>query len=327
MTAARDAKTYTIATGPAERGERIDRVLAARLPAISRSRFKTLIEAGWLSADGATIDEPSTRVKPGQTFAIIVPETTPARPEAQAIALDILHEDPHIVVLNKSAGMVVHPAPGNPDRTLVNALIAHCGADFTGIGGVRRPGIVHRLDKDTSGLMVVAKTEAAHRELSRGFASREIERCYQAVVWGVPEPRVGEIRGSIGRNPRNRKKMAVLNRGGKAAATRYRVLRDFAGGLASLVECRLLSGRTHQIRVHMSAKGHPLLGDPLYGRAGEARLRGLSEAARAALQDLGRQALHARTLGFRHPAGSESLRFESDLPPDMKRLTASLEEI
>ncbi len=182
MTAAKDAKTYTIATGPAELGERIDRVLAARLPAISRSRFKTLIEAGWLSADGTTIDEPSTRVKPGQTFAIIVPETTPARPEAQAIALDILHEDPHIVVLNKSAGMVVHPAPGNPDRTLVNALIAHCGPDFTGIGGVRRPGIVHRLDKDTSGLMVVAKTEAAHRELSRCFASREIERCYQAVV-------------------------------------------------------------------------------------------------------------------------------------------------
>ncbi len=327
MTAARDAKRYVIKTGSAEGGERIDRVLALRLPSISRSRFKTLIEAGCLSAEGATIDEPSTRVKPGQTFAIIIPDTTPARPEAQAIALDILHEDAYVVVLNKAAGMVVHPAPGNPDRTLVNALIAHCGPDFTGIGGVRRPGIVHRLDKDTSGLMVVAKTEIAQKELSRCFAGREIERRYEAVVWGVPEPRVGEIRGSLGRNPRNRKKMAVLSRGGKEAATRYRVLRGFAGGLASLVACRLLSGRTHQIRVHMSSRGHPLLGDPLYGRAGEARLRGLSEAARAALRDLGRQALHAKTLGFRHPVGSKTLRFSSDLPPDMKRLTDSLEEI
>ena len=319
------AKTYHVIADNAAAGERLDRLLAARLPELSRSRIKALIIAGQVAAAGQTIVEPSYRVKPGQTFAIIIPEAAPAHPEGQAIALDIIYEDSDLLVLDKPAGLVVHPAPGNPDRTLVNALIAHCGPSLQGIGGVRRPGIVHRLDKDTSGLMVVAKTEAAHQELTRRFAAREIERSYLAVVWGVPEPRAGEIAGNIGRSPQNRKKMAVLRRGGKPAVTRYRVLRTLAGGLASLIECRLLSGRTHQIRVHLSAKGHPILGDPMYGRAGEARVKRLPPAAQAALARLGRQALHAKILGFRHPTTQETLRFEGNLPFDINDLIDSLE--
>ncbi len=327
------AKTYQVAIDQAATGERLDRLLAARLASLSRSRIKALIVAGQVTATtpasttGQTIIEPSYRVKHGQNFAIIIPEAAPAHPKGQVIALDIIYEDPHLLVLDKPAGLVVHPAPGNPDRTLVNALIAHCGPSLRGIGGVRRPGIVHRLDKDTSGLMVVAKTEPVHQELSRLFAARKIERSYQAVVWGVPEPRVGEISGNIGRNPKNRKKMAVLSRGGKAAVTRYRVLQVLAGGLVSLIECRLLSGRTHQIRVHLSHMGHPMLGDRLYGRAGGNRVKHLSAAAQDALGDLGRQALHAKILGFRHPETREKIRFESELPSDINRLKSSLETL
>ncbi len=327
MTAAGTAKTYRITTREAEAGERVDRLLAARIPALSRSRLKGLIEAGRLSAGGQTIDEPSYRVKPGQSLVLAVPGAAAARPRAQAVPLDILYEDRHLIVLDKPAGLVVHPAPGNPDRTLVNALIAHCGAELAGIGGVRRPGIVHRLDKDTSGLMVAAKTQAAHDGLVRLFAGRQVERAYEAVVWGVPQPGAGEITGPIGRSPRNRKKMAVLKRGGKPARTRYRVLETLAGGLASLVECRLLTGRTHQIRVHLSARGHPVLGDPLYGRAGAGRIRSLPGAAQAALKALGRQALHAKVLGFRHPVTAEALHFEREMPGDMKGLIDSLERV
>jgi len=326
-TMADKSETYTFTAGPADAGERIDRLLARWLPDISRSRLKNLVEAGWLSSGGETIVQPAYRVKPGQSFAIIVPEPATAIPLPQAIPLDILYEDRDIVVLNKPAGLVVHPAPGNPDHTLVNALLAHCGDELTGIGGTRRPGIVHRLDKDTSGLMVAAKTDAAHQALTQAFAAREIERTYLAVVWGVPAPREGEIVGNIGRSPRDRKKMAVLARGGKPATTRYRVRRVLAGGGASLVECRLLSGRTHQIRVHLAARGHPLLGDPLYGRSGPARRRSLPEAARAAVSALRRQALHAKTLGFRHPTTGQSLRFDSALPQDLKDLINSLESV
>jgi 23S rRNA pseudouridine1911/1915/1917 synthase len=325
MTAAEPATTYQIAVEKAEAGLRLDRLLATRLLELSRSRLKNLIEAGRLSAGGETIVEPSYRVKPGQRLTLVVPAAVPARPRAQAIPLDILYEDAALIVIDKPPGLVVHPAPGNPDRTLVNALLAHCGVALTGIGGERRPGIVHRLDKGTSGVMVAAKTQAAHAGLVASFAAREIERAYLAVVWGVPEPRAGEIAGNIGRSPRNRKKMAVLARGGRPARTRYRVLEALADGQASLVECRLLSGRTHQIRVHMAASGHPLLGDPLYGRTGATRARRLPEAAQAALEALGRQALHARTLGFRHPVSGEALRFESDIPLDIKRLIDSLE--
>ena len=325
MTAAESAKTYKIAVEKTEAGLRLDRLLATRLLELSRSRLKKLIEAGRLSAGGETIVEPSYRVKPGQRLILAVPAATPARPRAQAIPLDILYEDGEIIVIDKPPGLVVHPAPGNPDRTLVNALLAHCGETLTGIGGERRPGIVHRLDKGTSGVMVAAKTQAAHAALVAGFAARRIERAYLAVVWGLPEPRAGEISGNIGRSPRNRKKMAVVQRGGRPARTRYRVIEALANSQVSLVECRLLSGRTHQIRVHMTAEGHPLLGDPLYGRAGASRARRLPEAAQAALETLRRQALHAQTLGFRHPVSGEILRFESEIPPDIKRLIDSLE--
>jgi 23S rRNA pseudouridine1911/1915/1917 synthase len=319
-------RRYEVEAGPGDAGERLDRLLAGRLPELSRSRVKALIEAGRVAAGGATISDPSNRVKPGQTFAIMIPEPVPAAPAAQAIPLEILHEDADIIVVNKPPGMAVHPGPGTPDLTLVNALIAHCGSSLSGIGGVLRPGIVHRLDKDTSGLIVAAKNDRAHQALSRAFAAHTIDRAYLAVVWGRPNPSSGEIMGAIGRHPTNRKKMAVVKRGGKSALTRYRVLRAL-GPAASLVECRLATGRTHQIRVHMASIGHPVLGDPLYGRISPARLAGLSDRGRAALTGLKRQALHAFRLGFVHPASGENRAWETPLPPDLKELIGSLEHI
>jgi 23S rRNA pseudouridine1911/1915/1917 synthase len=310
-------ETHTVAAEAADRG-RLDAFLAARVPALSRSRLKALIVAGAVSADGETIKDPSRAVKPGTSYRIAVPPAAPAVPAAQDIALTILFEDAHVIVIDKPAGLVVHPAPGNPDRTLVNALIHHCGAGLTGIGGVARPGIVHRLDKDTSGVMVAAKTAAAHESLVAQFAARTIERRYGALVWGVPEPAAGRIEGNIGRSPRNRKKMAVLRSGGRAAATRYRVLARI-GTRASRVECRLETGRTHQIRVHMAHIGHPVIGDPLYG----GRRKLLSDAGIAAPY----QALHAFRLGFRHPATGEMLVFDAVFPPYFKELINFLEEV
>jgi len=310
----------------AEAGERLDRVLAARLDRLSRSRLKSLIEEGRVRLAGATIEEPSYRVKPGQTFAIIIPEIVPALPAAQSLPLDILYEDSDVIVLMKPPGMAVHPGPGTPDRTLVNALIAHCGDSLSGIGGVRRPGIVHRLDKDTSGLLVAAKTDLAHQGLAADFARHTIERAYLAVVWGIPSPRSGEIEGAIGRHPTNRKKMAIVTRGGKPALTRYKVVRPLGRG-ASLVECRLATGRTHQIRVHLTALGHPVIGDPVYGRPTPARLALLSPAQQQVARAMGRQALHAYRLGFRHPRSGEQLVWESDLPADIENLIESLESV
>jgi 23S rRNA pseudouridine1911/1915/1917 synthase len=314
----------TITIGAAAGGQRLDRALQMRLPELSRSRLKQLILGGHVSENGAdrvnVIRDPSRKVRDGQSFVVIVPEPDDATPQAQAIPLDIRFEDAHLIVIDKPAGLVVHPAPGNPDGTLVNALIAHCGESLLGIGGVRRPGIVHRLDKDTSGLMVVAKTEAAHRALSRDFAARRITRAYAAIVWGVPVPPQGEIAGNIGRSMSNRKKMAVVAASrGKPAVTRYRVERGFADK-AALIECRLLTGRTHQIRVHLAHQGHPLIGDPVYGgRAGRTGSR--------AVADFSRQALHARHLGFTHPASGEYLAFDSGLPADMTNLLATLERL
>jgi 23S rRNA pseudouridine1911/1915/1917 synthase len=310
----------------AEAGERLDRVLAAKLDRLSRSRLKSLIEEGRVRLAGATIEEPSYRVKPGQTFAIIIPEIVPALPAAQSLPLDILYEDSDVIVLMKPPGMAVHPGPGTPDRTLVNALIAHCGDSLSGIGGVRRPGIVHRLDKDTSGLLVAAKTDLAHQGLAADFARHVIERAYLAVVWGIPSPRSGEIEGAIGRHPTNRKKMAIVARGGKPALTRYKVVRPLGLG-ASLVECRLATGRTHQIRVHLTALGHPVIGDPVYGRPTPARLALLSPAQQQAARAMSRQALHAYRLGFRHPRSGEQLVWESDLPADIEMLIESLESV
>ena len=309
----------------ADAGDRLDRALARRFGDLSRTRVKHLVEEGLVSVDGATITDPSRRVKPGQLCIVAVPVSVASVPEAQAIPLDIRYEDEHLVVLSKPAGLVVHPAPGNPDRTLVNALLAHCGASLAGIGGVRRPGIVHRLDKDTSGLMVVAKTELAHGRLSADFAARRIERAYLALTWGVPSAHSGEITGAIGRNPANRKTMAVVKRGGKPAITRYRVLRVFSA-TAALLECRLGTGRTHQIRVHLAALGHPLIGDPAYGRR-RGRKPPLPPATRTALDAFPRQALHAARLGFTHPASGKLLSFFDELPYDMKELTDSLERL
>jgi 23S rRNA pseudouridine1911/1915/1917 synthase len=304
----------------ADAGDRLDRRIASWLPGLSRSRAKALIEDGRVSlvANGekrATLADASRKVKVGEIVEIDVPESAPASPEAQAIDLTILHEDADLIVLDKPAGLVVHPAPGNPDRTLVNALLAHCGDSLSGIGGVRRPGIVHRLDKDTSGVMVVAKNDRAHHALSEQFQAHSIERAYRAVVHGAPIPSAGAIEGNIGRHRTDRKRMAVVASGGKPATTRYRVLERFgdpARPIASLVEAELLTGRTHQVRVHFAHRGHPLIGDPVYGRG---------RAARGAnLPAFGRQALHAFRLGFVHPRDGSAQRFESPLPQDLDSL-------
>jgi len=321
------AERHRVAAGTADAGDRLDRLLQRRLPGLSRSRLKQLIDGGQVTGPAGAITAPAHRVKAGEAFTVTVPAAVPARPVGQAIELDIVYEDADLIVIDKPAGLVVHPAPGNPDRTLVNALIAHCGDSLTGVGGVRRPGIVHRLDKDTSGLMVAAKTAAAHQALVAQFAARSIERAYAALVWGVPEPSAGEIAGNIGRSPANRKKMAVLARGGRPAVTRYRVRNVLAGGLASRLECRLLTGRTHQIRVHLSHRGHPVIGDPLYGRSPGRRLTALPEPARRLIGDLDRQALHAAVLGFRHPTTGEHVTFSSQLPDKIMGLIASLEEL
>jgi 23S rRNA pseudouridine1911/1915/1917 synthase len=310
----------TLTLDRAAAGQRLDRALQARLPDLSRSRLKQLILSGYVSDNGNVIRDPARKVREGQTFVVILPEPEDATPRAQAIPLNICFEDAHLIVIDKPAGLVVHPAPGNPDGTLVNALIAHCGESLAGIGGVRRPGIVHRLDKDTSGLIVAAKTELAHRALSRDFAARRISRAYAAIVYGVPLPAVGEIAGNIGRSMSNRKKMAVVSEGrGKPAVTRYRVERVF-GDAAALLECRLLTGRTHQIRVHLAHRGHPLVGDPVYGgRAGRGR------SGRVGI--FPRQALHARHLGFTHPGTGDPLSFDSSLPDDMAELLSNLERL
>ncbi len=317
-TATDTRRRFTVAR--AEARARLDRILADHVPALSRSRLKNLIETGRVSIAGETITEPGYRVKPGQAVTLVIPPPVDVTPRAQAIPLQVAYEDDDLIVVDKPAGLVVHPAPGNPDRTLVNALLAHCGASLSGIGGVRRPGIVHRLDKDTSGLMVAAKHDAAHHGLSAQFATRRLGRTYSAVVWGVPRPGQGRIEGAIGRDPRNRKRMAVRRSGGKPAVTRYRVLQS-ADARWSLVECRLETGRTHQIRVHMAHAGHPLLCDTLYGGA---RRRSLDESLRAALALCPRQALHAVALAFVHPVSGAELAFESPLPADMKALIAAL---
>jgi 23S rRNA pseudouridine1911/1915/1917 synthase len=315
-----------VLAGASEAGQRLDRVLVLHLPALSRTRLKRLIRAGHVTCDGAALRDPALRVRCGQNFVVFLPDDTDAEPVAQPIALDIRFEDAHLIVIDKPAGLVVHPAPGNPDGTLVNALISHCGTSLSGIGGVRRPGIVHRLDKNTSGLMVVAKTEAAHHALSCDFRLRRVDRAYAAIVWGVPTPLAGEIAGNIGRSAANRKKMTVVREGrGKPAITHYRVERSFHSQ-AALVECRLGTGRTHQIRVHLAHRGNSLIGDPVYGtRAGRGVARLSAIGSRVA--EFPRQALHARLLGFIHPAGCGRLSFDSPLPADLRELVGNLERL
>ena len=309
---------------PAESaGLRSDRFLAESGLRLSRSRIKSLIEAGQVTLDGAVLHEPAAPARPGGCYVVVQPPPIAATPAPQSVPFTILHEDADLIVLDKPAGVVVHPAPGNQDGTLVNGLLAHCGQDLPGIGGERRPGIVHRLDKDTSGVMVVAKTEQALAALSAMFASRELERAYLALCWGVPATAAGQVEGAIGRDPRDRKRMAVVKRAGKSALTRYRLDRAWHGA-ASLLECRLETGRTHQIRVHMASIGHPLVGDPVYLRRVPGAAKALSPGLRGELLDFPRQALHAARLGFRHPRSGAPLRFETSPPPDMQELVERL---
>jgi len=304
-------------------GERADRFLAAAFPELSRSRVKALIEAGHATRDGLVFREPAEAVRAGAAYELVPPSPTPSANLPQAMDLPILYEDRDLLVLDKPAGLVVHPAPGNWDNTLVNALLAHCGESLPGIGDEKRPGIVHRLDKDTSGVMVVAKTDLALQKLSAAFAARDMDRAYLALCWGMPAPAAGEIAGAIGRDPRDRKRMAIRATGGKEALTRYRTLRTFHAA-AALLECRLATGRTHQIRVHLASAGHPLVGDPVYLRRIPAAARSLPENLRRQLLDFPRQALHAARLGFVHPRTGKALEFHTDPPADMAALLAAL---
>jgi len=297
-------------------GWRLDRALADAVPTLSRERLKSLISAGKvIGSDGLAVRDPARKAIGGQQFSVAVPPPAPAHNVPQDIALDIVFEDDHLLVIDKPAGLVVHPAAGNPDGTLVNALLHHCAGRLSGIGGVARPGIVHRIDKDTSGLMVVAKTDRTHEGLAKQFAVHSIDRRYKAIVAGRPNPPTGTVDAPLARSPANRKKVAIVSTG-KRAVTHYRTVRPLRE--ASLVECRLETGRTHQVRVHMTSIGNPLLGDPVYGRT--------KPAHRALLETLGfrRQALHAAHLGFIHPVDSIALSFESELPADMQELFTSL---
>lgn len=303
---------------PASDGWRLDRALAAALPQLSRERLKVLISAGSVTAEGGVlIRDPATKIKGGTNFTVSIPDPRPAHNEAQDIPLVVAYEDEHLIVVDKPAGLVVHPACGNLDGTLVNALLHHCAGQLSGIGGVARPGIVHRIDKDTSGLLVVAKHDRAHEGLAVQFARHTIDRRYKAIVGGVPLRLAGTVDAPLARSPHDRKKMAIVNaQHAKRAVTHWRLetkLKD-----AALVECRLETGRTHQVRVHMASIGHALLGDPVYGRghSGHSRL----------LKELGfsRQALHAAHLGFVHPITSQTLELESTIPPDMHNLFSQL---
>ncbi|MBN2751596.1 MAG: RluA family pseudouridine synthase [Rhodospirillaceae bacterium] len=301
---------------------RLDKACATIFPDLSRSRLKALIEDGRVTVNGGTLTDPSAKVKPGQNLCVAPPPPVPADPLPEDIPLLIVYEDADLLVLNKPPGLVVHPAAGNLDGTLVNALLAHCGDGLSGIGGVKRPGIVHRIDKDTSGLMVVAKSDAAHIGLSAQFAAHSLDRAYTAVVWGYVTPESGDITGNIGRNPKDRKKMAVVKSGGKTALTHYRVLERF-GRIATLVECRLATGRTHQIRVHFTEYDHTLVGDPLYGRTPRHGMKNFPDTVKGFIDQFPRQALHAHRIGFNHPISNNFLCFEAPLPTDMEMLIAA----
>jgi 23S rRNA pseudouridine1911/1915/1917 synthase len=310
-------RTIDVRLQPEQAGWRLDRALAAAVPTLSRERLKALIRSGALEMAKAAVRDPALKVRGGETFRLAVPEPTPAHNEAQDIPLNIVFEDEHLLVVNKPAGLVVHPAAGNRDGTLVNALLHHCGGSLSGIGGVARPGIVHRIDKDTSGLLVVAKSDVAHEGLARQFAAHSIDRRYLAIISGVPRTTSGTIDAPLARSPANRKKIAIVSESrGKHAVTHWKrvtLLKD-----AALVEAKLETGRTHQVRVHMASIGHPLIGDPVYGRAGKTHGKILKELGFC------RQALHAAELGFTHPVTKRGLSFSSPMPTDMQELMRAL---
>ncbi|PWE18637.1 RluA family pseudouridine synthase [Marinicauda salina] len=331
------AETRTETAPDEAAGERLDRWMAAIWSDLSRSRCKALVEAGRLFLDDAPLTDPSAKVRAGGVYRLDVPVPETATPKPEAIPLDVLYEDDQLIVVNKAAGMTVHPAAGAWTGTLVHALLHHCAGSLSGIGGVERPGIVHRLDKDTSGVMVVAKTDAAHQSLQKQFADHTVERAYLAFVRGAPIPRAGRLETRLARSSHDRKKFAVVrdpdSTAGKIAVTNYRTLATYGqepraaigAPMAALVECRLETGRTHQIRVHMAHLGCPILGDPLYGRG---RSTPLATAENGKVfRDFRRQALHAAVLGFDHPATGERLRFETETPKDMQRLQGFLERL
>ncbi len=354
-----DSASETITIAPEDAGARLDRVLAARIPTLSRSRLKALILDGQVTIQdpvqdpGAarTILDPSAQVKSGDAITVNLPPPEDAKPQAETIPLHIVYEDDDLIVIDKQSGLVVHPSAGHATGTLVNALIAHCGDSLSGIGGVKRPGIVHRLDKDTTGLMVVAKNDRAHRALSKQFADKlesELQRGYLAVVWGAPLRSSGVIDAALDRNPHSREKRAVredgrpavthwelretylapddIKLGKNAARNASRKSAEAPGGkaIASLLACMLETGRTHQIRVHLAHIGHPIMGDETYATGFKSKAGQLGPLARTALTSLGRQALHAAVLGFTHPATGEYLQFEADLPPDIQALVERL---
>lgn len=313
--------------------ERLDRVLARLQSDLSRSRLQALIKEGQVTLDGVPVLDPGRKVGSGARIGLVVPPPVAAEPIGEAMDLVIVYEDDDVIVIDKPPGLVVHPAAGHDSGTLVNALIAHCGDSLSGIGGVKRPGIVHRLDKDTSGLLVVAKNDLAHQGLAEQFADHgrtgPLERSYLAVVWGVPDRRRGTVEAALARSQHNREKIAIVsdeNERGRYAITHYQLLESLppSAPMASLVQCELETGRTHQIRVHMAHIGHPLLGDLTYGSGFKTKANRLSEAQQEALRSLGRQALHAAILGFEHPRTGQFLRFESPLPSDMAALLETL---
>jgi 23S rRNA pseudouridine1911/1915/1917 synthase len=314
-----------------EAGTRLDRALATRLPEHSRSRHKALILDGHVAVNGATIRDPSERVNAGDAIAVAIPPAADSAIAAERMPLEIIYEDAAILVIDKPAGLVVHPAAGNWSGTLVNALLAHCGNSLSGIGGEKRPGIVHRLDKDTSGLIVIAKCDRAHRALSAQFADHgrtgALRRGYLAFVWGAPDRPRGTISKPIGRHAQKRDRMSIRE-GGRAAVTHWELCERYAGrtgtSAASLLECRLETGRTHQVRVHLAAAGHPLLGDKTYSSGFKTKANQLGPAARDEVEALGRQALHAYMLAIEHPLDGRHLEFFSELPDDLLRLRRSL---
>jgi 23S rRNA pseudouridine1911/1915/1917 synthase len=325
-----DSAHETIKLLPSDPGGRLDRVLAAHIPALSRSRLKSLILSGQVTVDLRTVRDPAAQVNSGATITVNLPPPESAAPQGEAIPLNIVYEDASLIVIDKQAGLVVHPAAGHATGTLVNALIAHCGDSLSGIGGVKRPGIVHRLDKDTTGLMVVAKTDRAHRALSKQFAGKSegpLERRYLAFVWGVPERPRGTIDAPLDRHRFARDRQAVRE-GGREAVTHWELIEHYQGNdgkaVASLLACTLETGRTHQIRVHLAHIGHPILGDETYGTGFKTKASRLTSKARAALEMLHRQALHAVYLAFEHPETGDLMEFHADAPPDLARLCDTL---
>jgi 23S rRNA pseudouridine1911/1915/1917 synthase len=313
-----------------EAGERLDLFLARRETRLSRSRLKALIKDGHVSRAGLPLTDPNRRMSAGETIELVVPPAEEAEPAAENIPLDIVFEDSDLIVIDKPAGLVVHPGAGNKTGTLVNALIAHCGESLSGIGGVKRPGIVHRLDKDTSGLLVVAKNDQAHRALSDQFADHgrtgPLLREYDALVWGVPRPHIGTVDAPLHRDSNNRQKQAVVKVGGRQAITHYSVSERF-GAFAALVRCRLETGRTHQIRVHLAHIGHPLIGDSVYGGGYLTKAETLPGDLKAAVKAFPRQGLHARLLRFEHPRSGRSLQFERDWPADLTNLVKQFRKL